>query len=134
MIPSGVKIFLATSPVDMRRSFDGLAELVRQFLGEDPASGALFVFFNKKHDRLKLVWHERRSDCLLYKRLIRGVFRVHEAITQGATTVTVEGRELAAILEGIELPARRETPREISHAAREAVLHAPSQAVTQKST
>jgi len=134
MIPTGVRIFLATAPVDMRRSFDGLGELVRQFLGEDPASGALFVFFNKRHDRLKLVWHERRSDCLLYKRLIRGVFRVPEAVTQGATTVTVDGRELAAILEGIELPARRQTAREISHAAREAVLHAQSERVTQKPT
>lgn len=132
MIPTGVRIFLATAPVDMRRSFDGLAEQVKQFLGQDPTSGALFVFFNKRRDRLKLVWRERRGDCLLYKRLIRGVFRTPEAITPGATSVTVDGRELAAILEGIELPARRETAREISHAARGSVLLLQSEAAKYK--
>jgi transposase len=132
MIPAGVSIFLATAPVDMRRSFDGLAELVRQFLGQDPTSGALFVFFNKRRDRLKLVWHERRGDCLLYKRLVRGVFRVPDAVSQGATTVAVDARELAAILEGVELPACRETAREIARAARATVLHLQSESTIQR--
>ena len=53
MIPGSVKIFVCTRPVDMRRSFDGLALAAREVIGEDPRSGALFCFVNKRRDRLK---------------------------------------------------------------------------------
>lgn len=55
MIPAGVRIFAATAPTDMRRGFVGLAEAARERLGHDPSSGALFVFWNKRRDRLKLL-------------------------------------------------------------------------------
>ncbi|MGC4000006.1 MAG: IS66 family insertion sequence element accessory protein TnpB [Anaeromyxobacter sp.] len=58
MIPAGVRIFAATAPVDMRRGFVGLAEAAREGLGHDLGGGALFVFFNKRRDKLKLLWHD----------------------------------------------------------------------------
>jgi transposase len=72
VIPAGVRIWAAASPVDMRRGFLGLAEIAREQLSLDPGSGALLVFTNKRRDRLKLLWHDRSGFCLLYKRLLCG--------------------------------------------------------------
>jgi transposase len=122
MIPSNVTIYMASSPIDMRRSFDGLSELIRNHLQQDPRNGSLYVFFNKKLDRLKIVWAEGSGDCLLYKRLHRRIFRLPQLIPQGATSMAIDARELAHLLEGIPLPSRRETAREIAHLAREMAL------------
>ncbi len=100
MIPAGVRIFAAAAPVDMRRGFIGLAEAAREQLGHDPQSGVLLVFANKRRDRLKLLWHDRTGFCLLYKALDRGFFRLPEA-APGATSVSVDPAEMAAILEGV---------------------------------
>jgi transposase len=72
MIPTSVAIYAASTAIDMRRSFDGIADLVRNGLKLDPHCGAIFVFYNKRRDRLKLVWREGTGDCLLYKRLLCG--------------------------------------------------------------
>lgn len=125
MIPAGVKIFAATSPVDMRRGFVGLAEAAREGLGRDPAGGALFVFFNKRRDKVKLLWHDRTGWCLLYKGLDGGFFRVPEA-GPDAKAITIDGRELAAIMEGVQLSARKARPQEIAQKARDAALRAAS--------
>jgi transposase len=69
MLPPSVRIFVCTKPQDMRRSFDGLAQATRQVVGQDPQSGALFVFVNKRANRVKVLWFERHRYCLLYKRL-----------------------------------------------------------------
>lgn len=130
MIPAGVRIFAATAPVDMRRGFVGLAEAAREGLGYDPAGGALFVFFNKRRDKLKLLWHDRTGWCLLYKGLDRGFFRIPEA-GPDAKTITLDGRELATILEGVQLPPSKARPKEIAKKAREAALRAGSRACTQ---
>ena len=66
MIPAGVRIWAAASPVDMRRGFVGLAEATREQLAQDPRSGALFIFTNKRRDKLKLLWHDQTGFCLLY--------------------------------------------------------------------
>jgi hypothetical protein len=76
VIPAGVRIWAAASPVDMRRGLIGLAEVARDQLSQDPGGGALFVFTNKRRDRLKLLWHDRTGLCLLYKALDRGFFRI----------------------------------------------------------
>ncbi len=72
---AGVRIWLATSPVDMRRSFDALAEHVRTILADDPMSGHLFVFRNRTSQRLKILWWDRDGYVLYYKRLERGTFQ-----------------------------------------------------------
>jgi transposase len=101
MIPSSVRIFVCTQPQDMRRSFDGLALAVRDVLGEDPQSGALFCFVNKRANRLKLLWWDRNGYCLLYKRLHRYLFRVPRA--DGGSSVQIDGRELGQLLAGVAI-------------------------------
>jgi transposase len=68
MLPRAVAIFAATEPIDMRRSFDRLAAARRETLGQDPRSGALFLFVNRAADRLKVLWWDRTGYCILYKR------------------------------------------------------------------
>lgn len=74
-LPLPVRIFLCTHHVDLRKSFDGLAQLVREFLDVDPMSGHLFVFRNKRADRLKLLYWDRDGYMIVYKRLEKGSFR-----------------------------------------------------------
>jgi transposase len=74
MIPAHVRIFVCTEPVDLRRSFDGLALAARERLGRDPLDGGLFVFANRRANRLKVLWFERTGYCLLYKRAHRALF------------------------------------------------------------
>ena len=124
MIPAGVRIWAAAAPVDMRRGFRGLAEATREQLAQDPGNGALYVFTNKRRDRVKLLWHDRTGFCLLYKVLDRprGFFRVPEA-APGAASVAIDAAEMAAILEGVQLPVSRTvTARGIVRQARDAVL------------
>ncbi len=72
MLPPSVKIVLAVQPVDLRRSFDGLAEAARVVLAQDPFSGHLFVFRNKRGNRIKLLFWDRSGFVIWYKRLEQG--------------------------------------------------------------
>ena len=121
MIPTGVRIWAAATPGDMRRGFIGLAETTREHLSQDPGAGALFVFTNKRRDKLKLLWHDRTGYCLLYKVLDRGFFRIPEA-APGAASVVIDPAEMAAILEGVQLSPSKATPRKIARLARDAAL------------
>jgi len=82
---------------------------------------ALFLFTNKKRNRLKLLWHDRTGFCLLYKRLDLGYFRIPEA-APGATSLAIDPAEMEAILEGIQLPSSRTRARDIAQKARNAAL------------
>lgn len=106
MLPSSVRIFVCTTPQDMRRSFDGLAQAAKEVVGEDPQSGALFVFVGKRPTRIKVLWWDRNGYCVLYKRLHRAVFRVPESMS-GAGSVRIDGAALAALLGGVEKPRQR---------------------------
>jgi transposase len=98
------QVWIATAPVDMRKSFDGLAEIVRAFLGQDPLSGHLFVFRNKTSQRLKILWWDRGGLAIYYKRLERGTFRFPSA---NENAVAVDSGQLLRLLDGLELVARR---------------------------
>lgn len=98
MLPSSVRIFVCTTPQDMRRSFDRLALAAKELLGEDPQSGALFVFVGKRPTRIKVLWWERNGFCLLYKRLHRALFDVPRG--QGPA-VKIDGGQLATLLAGV---------------------------------
>ncbi len=103
MLSAKMPIYCATAPVDLRRSFDGLAAASKEVLGKDPRSGALFLFVNKAGNRLKALWWDRTGYCVLYKRLERGVFRFPSAMHPGDTSVSIEAAEFAKILEGLDL-------------------------------
>jgi transposase len=98
VIPLATRIFVCTEPQDMRRSFDGLSLAAREHLGEDPKSGALFVFINKRKNRVKVLWFDHNGYCLLYKRLHRARFRLPEARS-------IDAKKLAWILRGVETGA-----------------------------
>jgi len=104
--PPTVRIFLASSPADMRRGFDGLAALTTSVIGQDPLSGHLFVFQNQRGDRLKILYWDRDSLAIWAKRLERGLFRFPEP---KGDRVEVTPAEMSAIVEGIDLRfARRQ--------------------------
>jgi transposase len=99
--PPTVRIWLACQAVDLRKSFDGLAEQVRRYLDADPLSGHLFVFRNKRHDRVKLLYWDEDGFVIVYKRLEQGTF--HWPSTQpGQASVKVRAAELAMLLDGVD--------------------------------
>ena len=108
MLPPSVRIFLAAGPADLRRSFDGLAAMAREVIREDPLSGHLFVFSNRRRDRVKVLFWDRSGFVLWYKRLEKGVFRFPSA---EAGSVEVEAAELMLLLEGIDLAGSRRRER-----------------------
>jgi transposase len=99
MLPASVRIFVCTVPQDMRRSFDGLALQTRQLLGEDPQSGALFIFVGKSKTRIKVLWFEPNGYCLLYKRLHQSLFVMPRA-EDGRPSVRINAEALAGLLAG----------------------------------
>jgi transposase len=105
---STLRIFLAVAPADMRQGCDGLSQLVRDRIDQDPLSGHLFVFRNRRRDRIKVLYWDRDGLALWYKRLEKGTFRFPEA-KDGRVEVTPA--EIAAILEGIDLSRARRLPR-----------------------
>ena len=103
-LPPAIRIFVCTVPTDMRRSFDGLAAMVRHELGREPRTGHLFVFFNRRRDRVKLLYWDRTGYVIWYKRLEKGTFR---PLPDRNGQVELESSELFLLLEGIELRSVR---------------------------
>ena len=100
IVPSGaVRVMVATRPADFRKGAEGLAALVREAMGADPFSGAVYVFRAKRADRIKLVYWDGSGLCLLVKRLEDGKF-CWPAITDGVVRLTAA--QLQALLEGLD--------------------------------
>ena len=97
------RIYLYSSPADMRYGFDSLAELVRQAMGEDPLCGSLFLFRSRCNSRLKILYWDRDGYALWYKRLEQGCFRFPKPPGDGTTKLVLRAFELAMLLEGIDL-------------------------------
>jgi transposase len=107
MSPPSVRVFVASVPVDLRRSFDSLAACTEELLRQDPLSGHLFVFRNRPGDRVKILYWDRTGYCLWYKRLEKGTFR----LPSGPGGVEVTAAELVLLLEGIDLAGARQRKR-----------------------
>jgi transposase len=107
-LSAAVRVYLATEPADMRKSFDGLAALTSGRLALDPLSGHLFVFVNRRRDRIKVLYWDRDGLAVWAKRLERGTFRLPAA---GADRVEMTTAELAALLAGIDLNTARRRAR-----------------------
>ena len=107
-LSAAVRVYLAKDPADMRKSFDGLFALVAGPLALDPLSGHLFVFLNKRRDRIKILYWYRDGLAVCAKRLEKGTFRVPQA-TAGRIEMTTT--DLAALLAGIDLDTARRRRR-----------------------
>lgn len=106
----GVRIYLCTSPTDMRRGFDTLAAMVRDYLGYDPLSGHLFLFVGRGKDRIKILYWDSDGFALWYKRLEEGTFRLPAAKHSGKS-VELKASELAMLLAGIDLTSIKRRKR-----------------------
>jgi len=96
-------IYIATTPVDMRKSFDGLSAIVKNSFHKNPLDGTFFVFINRTADRLKILYWDRDGYALWYKRLEAGRFRLPVALTStGEPVALVSAAQLFMLLEGIE--------------------------------
>lgn len=104
MLPLDVEVYVATEAIDLRWSFDRLAAVAREQLSREPVAGALFVFFGRRSDRVKILFHDRTGICLFYKRLDRGTFPRPTADREGDPVVVIDEAELSALLAGLDLP------------------------------
>ena len=111
-LPPSVKIYVARGATDMRKSFDTLAALVCDVIDEDPQSGHLFVFVNRRRNRVKILWWDRSGYLLLAKRLEHGQFRIFDQASDRPSSFEVKASELMLLLEGIDL---RRSRRRVSH-------------------
>ncbi len=100
--PASVRIFLCLEPADMRRSFDGLSGMVRSIIRESPTCGHLFVFRNRRRDRVKILWWDRDGYAIFYKRLEKGTFHFPVPSDRDGQRCEVDQRDFAMILEGFE--------------------------------
>lgn len=101
-LPASVRVYLCLSPCDMRRSFDGLHALVRDHLQLDPLAGHLYLFANKRRDRLKILYWDRDGFAIWAKRLEEGTYAMPSA-ERDATRSEITIEELGALLSGIDL-------------------------------
>jgi len=96
---TNLRIWLHTEPTDMRKSYDGLSVLVKQKLKEDPLSGHLFVFINRKQTQMKILYFDRSGYCIWSKRLEQGQFHYRK---DGAHKQPLDWARLKMIIEGID--------------------------------
>jgi transposase len=107
---ANVRIYLHARPTDMRKSFDGLCDLVRGVFQADPLDGSLFLFVNRRGDRIKAMWWDRDGLALFYKRLESGSFEMLRGEGEAAT-VEIDATQLAMLLSGVPLG----TPRRLRY-------------------
>jgi transposase len=111
-LPLPVRVYLCLEPTDMRRSFDGLCRMVREFVGADPLSGDLFVFRSKRGDRVKLLYWLGDGLAIWYRRLEEGTFvfpkldegtKLSGARAVGKHGLEIRSTDLAMLLDGVDL-------------------------------
>lgn len=119
-LPASVRIYVAAEAVDLRRGFDGLSAATRSLIREDPLSGHLFVFLNRRRDRIKILVWDRTGYVLVYKRLERGTFTIPGEPVSGCRHVEIDSGELGLMLEGLDLVGARRAPRWYRPARRQA--------------
>lgn len=106
LTPSSVRLFVATTPTDLRKGHRSLSALVRAVVAEDPLSGHVFLFVNRRRNGLKALWWDRTGYVLLYKRLEQGTFAVPMA-ADGSERLEIDAGDLHLLLEGVAPSAPR---------------------------
>ncbi len=99
----GLKVYVAVEPVDLRKSFNGLEALVSQRLGEDLRQGALFVFTNRRHSRLKILCWDGTGLWIAIKRLEKGTFSWPKQIDPQKAKLRLTPEALALLTDGVDL-------------------------------
>ena len=113
-LPPSIRIFVCTAPADMRRGFDGLAHMAQDIVRQDPLSGHLFVFLNRRRDRVKILYWDRDGYAVWAKRLETGTFRLPQAT---GPQLEVQHADLVMLLGGIDPAGSRRRPRFSLHQA-----------------
>jgi transposase len=103
--PSSIRIYIARKPIDFRKAHDGLVAIIRDEFDEDPFDGSVFVFLNRKSDRVKLIHWDRDGLWLHYKRLEEGKFRLR--LDGDEQRVEISRPQLTMLLDGIDLERRK---------------------------
>lgn len=111
-LPPQMRIFLFRQPTDMRKSFHGLIALIESALKQDPLSGSLFVFVNRRRDRIKILYWGQTGFCIWYQQLQQGTYQLpdRESIEQ-QENIEVSRSQLSLILDGIDLGSVRQRRR-----------------------
>jgi transposase len=107
-----LRVFLYRKPTDMRKSFHGLVALTEAELKEDPLSGSMFVFLNRRRDRVKILYWGQTGFCIWYQQLQKGTYQLPRAESFDQRDVLEVSRcQLSLILDGIELSSARQRAR-----------------------
>ena len=109
-LPANVRLYLCATPTDMRKSFDGLHTLVRQVFELDPLDGHLFLFVNRRRDRIKLLWWDRDGLAMWYKRLEMGTYQL-PVVSDDAQGVEIDATKLALLLSGVDQQSAKRRKR-----------------------
>jgi transposase len=99
----GLKVYLALEPQDMRKSFNGLAAAVSEQLKADPYQGAIFVFTNKRRNRLKILFWDGTGLWVAAKRLEQGRFSWPKPTSKGQRKLSLSPEALSMLTDGIDL-------------------------------
>ncbi len=111
LVPRSVRVYFATQPMNLRKSFEGLGNEIRHALGYDPLSGHVFVFLNRRRNQVKLIVWTRGGFTIVHKRLERGTFTFPARMTESAKSIAIDVHELAMLLEGIDVSRAKAKPR-----------------------
>jgi transposase len=109
-LPHALRVFLHTPATDLRKGFDSLSGLVTTAFGQDPTCGHLFLFVNRRRDRLKILYWDRDGLAIWYKRLEKGSFQL-PAVAHSTVSVEMSPTQLTLILSGIDLRSARQRRR-----------------------
>ena len=114
LLPRSVRVYVATAPANLHKSFEGLSNEVRGVLALDPLSGHVFLFLNRRRTQVKMLLFTRGGFTIVHKRLECGRFTFPAQVVPTATRIEIEAHELSALLEGLTpstaKAARRWTP------------------------
>ncbi len=109
-IAAGTRIFVAKEPTDMRKGFDGLQGIITGVLEEDPLSGQLFLFVNRRRDKLKILYWDGDGLAIWYRRLEQGTFQL-PSIADDQKSAEIKSDELTMLLRGVDLNSVRRRKR-----------------------
>lgn len=103
LLPRAVRVYVATAPCNLKKSFEGLSNEVRAVLAKDPLCGHVFIFLNRRRTMVKLLLWTRGGFTIVHKRLERGTFSFPARVTADAPSIELDVHELSMLLEGIDL-------------------------------